>query len=85
MPLEIMDNTFLVTEVQDKLAETIRLLQKYNEIDSSLTLREVYNKYFHPNVLPIEEEKYWKHLQDNDILNIFQFDSDVRKSSCKKD
>ena len=72
---------FLVTEVQDKLAEAIRLLQKYNEIDSTLTLREVYNKYFHPNVLPIEEEKYWKHLQDNDILNIFQFDSEVRKSS----
>ena len=75
---------FLVTEVQDKLAEAIRLLQKYNEIDSTLTLREVYDKYFHPNVLPIEDEKYWKHLQDNDILNVFQFDSEVGSQAAKK-
>jgi hypothetical protein len=40
---------FLVTEVQDKLVETIKLLQKYNKIDNDLSLREVYNKYFHPS------------------------------------
>lgn len=49
---------FLVTEVQDKLAEAIKMLQDYGEIESELTLREVYDKYFHPNVLPIEEDKY---------------------------
>ena len=47
---------FLVTEVQDKIVETIRLLQKYNKIDSNLTLREVYNKYLHPEVLPLDDE-----------------------------
>ncbi|MGN0992846.1 MAG: PHP domain-containing protein [Bacilli bacterium] len=75
---------FLVTEVQDKLAEAIRLLQKYNEIDNTLTLREVYNKYFHPNVLPIENEEIWKVLQENSVLNIFQFDSDVGSQAAKK-
>ena len=75
---------FLVTEVQDKLAETIKLLQKYNEIDSTLTLREVYDKYFHPNVLPIEDDKIWKVLQENSVLNIFQFDSDVGSQAAKK-
>jgi len=75
---------FLVTEVQDKLAEAIRLLQKYGEIDNKLTLREVYDKYFHPNILPIEEDKYWKVLQENSVLNIFQFDSEVRKSSSEE-
>ena len=84
MPLEIMDNTFLVTEVQDKIAETIRLLQKYNEIDSYLTLREVYDKYFHPNVLPIDDENIWKVLQENSVLNIFQFDSEVGSQAAKK-
>ena len=79
-----MDNTFLVTEVQDKIAETIRLLQKYNEIDSSLTLREVYDKYFHPNVLPIDDESIWKVLQENSVLNIFQFDSEVGSQAAKK-
>lgn len=75
---------FLVTEVQDKLAEAIRLLQKYNEIDSTLTLREVYDKYFHPNVLPIEDDNIWKVLQENSVLNIFQFDSDVGSQAAKK-
>ena len=75
---------FLVTEVQDKLTEAIRLLQVNNEIDSSLTLREVYDKYFHPNVLPIEDKNIWKVLQDNSVLNIFQFDSEVGSQAAKK-
>ena len=75
---------FLVTEVQDKLAEAIRMLQDYGEIESDLTLREVYDKYFHPNVLPIEDDKYWKVLQENNVLNIFQFDSDVGSQAAKK-
>lgn len=75
---------FLVTEVQDKIAECIRLLQKYGEIDSTLTLREVYDKYFHPNVLPIEDEEIWTVLQENSVLNIFQFDSDVGSQAAKK-
>lgn len=75
---------FLVTDVQDKLTETIRLLQENNEIDNTLTLREVYNKYFHPSVLPIEEERYWKPIQNVEILNLFQFDSDVGSQAAKK-
>ena len=75
---------FLVTEVQDKIAETIRLLQKYNKIDSNLTLREVYDKYLHPEILPIDNEKIWKALQNGDVLNIFQFDSDVGSQAAKK-
>ena len=75
---------FLVTEVQDKLTEAIRLLQKYGEIDETLSLREVYDKYFHPNVLPIDNEDAWKALQENNVLNIFQFDSDVGSQAAKK-
>ena len=75
---------FLVTEVQDKLVETIRLLQKYNKIDSDLSLREVYNKYFHPEVLPLNNDKIWKALQENSVLNVFQFDSDVGSQAAKK-
>ena len=75
---------FLVTEVQDKIVETIRLLQKYNKIDSNLTLREVYNKYLHPEVIPLDNKKIWEALQNNNVLNVFQFDSDVGSQAAKK-
>ena len=63
---------FLVTEVQDKLVETINMLQETGELESNLTLRQIYDKYFHPNVLPIEEEKYWKPIQNVAVLGLFQ-------------
>ena len=75
---------FLVTEIQDKLAECIRMLQENGEIENDLNLKEVYDKYFHPSKLPIEEEKYWKPIQENTVLNIFQFDSDVGAQAAKK-
>ena len=75
---------FLVTDVQDKLCEGIRLLQENGEIEQDLTLREVYNKYFHPSVLPINEDKYWKVLQENKVINIFQFDADDGRQAAKK-
>ena len=75
---------FLVTEVQDKIAETVRLLQEYGEIEADLTLREVYDKYLHPEVLPLNDENLWKSLHENNVLNIFQFDSDVGSQAAKK-
>ena len=75
---------FLVTEVQDKITQTIKFLQEDNKIDPELSLREVYNKYLHPSVLPIEEMKYWQALHNNQVLNCFQFDSDVGSQAAKK-
>ena len=75
---------YLVTEVQDKIVEAIKLLQQDKQIDPTLSLREVYDKYFHPSVLPIEEDKYWKVLQNNEVINIFQFDSDVGLQAARK-
>ena len=69
---------FLVTEACDKITETIRLLQKYNQIDKNLTLRQVYDTYLHPKILPIEDDNVWTAIQENKVLNVFQFDSDVR-------
>ncbi len=66
---------FLVTEIQDKLGKTIELLQKDNVIDSNLSLREAYNKYFEPESLPINESKYWDAICNQKVLNLFQFDS----------
>ena len=75
---------FLVTEVQDKITQTIKFLQEDGEIDPDLTLRQVYDKYLHPSVLPIEDMKYWKALHENRVLNCFQFDSEVGSQAAKK-
>ena len=75
---------FLLTEVQDKIAQCIKFLQENGEIEKDLTLREVYNKYFHPDVLDIEDKATWKNIQEGKILNIFQFDSDVGSQAAKK-
>ena len=75
---------FLVTEVQDKIVETINLLQQDNKIDPSLYLKEVYDQYLNPEKLPIDNAEIWKLLQENSIINIFQFDSDVGSQAAKK-
>ena len=75
---------FLVTEIEDKLCQTIKFLQDYGEIESDLTLREVYNKYFHPDVLPIEDAATWENIKAGSILNLFQFDSMSGSQGIKK-
>ena len=75
---------FLVTEVQDKEVQAIQLMQEDGVIEPHLTLREVYDKYLHPEVLPLENEDIWKALQTCSVINTFQFDSDVGARAAKK-
>ena len=74
---------FLVTEVQDKLVQAIQLLQKDGQIEADLSLREVYDKYFHPNVLPLKDKRIWDALGNVSVLNTFQFDSQVGSQVAK--
>lgn len=66
---------FLVTEACDKIVQAITLLQEAGEIEQDLSIREIYNKYLHPEVLPIDDEKCWDALDNVSVLNTFQFDS----------
>ena len=74
---------YLVTEIQDVIVQCIQLLQKYNKIDPKLSLREAYDKYLHPEVLPIEDSKLWEALQSGNILKCFQFDSMVGSQTVR--
>ena len=75
---------FLVTEVQDKIVQTIKFLQEDGKIEKDLSLREIYNKYLHPNVLPLDDEKIWQALGDVSVINTFQFDSLEGVKAAKK-
>ena len=84
---EFLGNTkydFLVTEVQDKIATTIKLLQEDNVIDPNLSLRQAYDKYLHPEILPIKDKKIWEALSNNSVINVFQFDSSVGIQTAKR-
>lgn len=75
---------FLVTEVQDKITQTIELLQNDGKIEKELTLKQAYDKYLHPSVLPIEDSDVWKAIQTVSVLDLFQFDSDIGSQAAKK-
>ena len=75
---------FLLTSVQDIIIQTIELLQADNVIEKDLTLRQVYNKYLHPAVLPRDDQKMWDALANGDVLGCFQFDSSVGAQAAKK-
>lgn len=75
---------FLLTSVQDMLLQAIQFLQADGEVESDLTIREVYDKYLHPEVLDIKDKATWKNINANKILACFQFDSDIGSQGIKK-
>ena len=75
---------FLLTDVQDIIIQTLNLLQADGIIEKDLSLREIYNKYLHPSVLPKDDNKMWDALANNQVVNCFQFDSPVGAQAARK-
>lgn len=48
------------------------------------SLRETYDKYLHPSVLPQDDDRMWDALANNEVLSCFQFDSAVGSQAAKK-
>lgn len=74
---------FLVTEIQDIITQCLNLLQKNKKIEQNLTLRQMYNKYLAPTVLPLEDERLWNAASSGKILKLFQFDTQVGGQTIK--
>lgn len=74
---------FLVTEIQDVIVQCLNMLNEYNEVDQDLSLRQLYDKYLHPDVLPIDDDKMWDVLAEGKVLKLFQFDSQVGSQTVK--
>ena len=75
---------FLVTEVSDKIIQCINLLQKDNKINPQFSLREVYDKYLHPEVIDTTEQALWDALGEGNVLDVFQFNTGVGLAIAKK-
>lgn len=74
----------LVTEIQDKIVQSIKLMQEDNIIEPELTIREAYEKYLHPDVLPMDDPDTWSVIQRAASLDLFQLDSDIGRQGAKK-
>ena len=75
---------FLVTEISDKIIQCFELLQNDKQIETDLDLRNLYNKYIHPEVMDTTEQNIWEHLAAGDIMDIFQFSTGVGLAIAKK-
>lgn len=75
---------FLVTEICDKLTIAITLLQRDGLIEPDLSLRQVYNKYLHPDVLDLKNQKLWDALSNGEVLDVFQFSTGVGLATAKQ-
>ena len=74
----------LVTSVQDMLVQTLLMMQKDGILEQGLNLRELYNKYLHPDVLPLDDKDTWNTIQNASSLNLFQLDSTIGRQGAKK-
>ena len=74
---------FLVTEISDKIIQCFNLL-KADGIIEDLSLRDIYNKYIHPEVIDTTDKKIWDHLAAGDVLDVFQFNTGVGLAIAKR-
>lgn len=74
---------FLLTSVSDKIITTIHLLQEDDLIERELSMREAYNKYLHPENIKLDNPAIWNALAEGNILDVFQFNSDVGLQAAK--
>lgn len=74
----------LVTLVQDSISQTLLMMQKDGILEQGLSLRELYNKYLHPDVLPLDDKDTWSTIQNASSLNLFQLDSTIGRQGAKK-
>ena len=74
---------FLVTEISDKIIKCFDLLQT-DGVLPQMGLRDMYNKYIHPEVIDTTDTNIWSHLAAGDVLDVFQFSTGVGLAIAKK-
>lgn len=68
---------FLVTDICDKLAVALNLLKENGYFQGLNSLREIYNKYLHPQVIDIKNPRLWEALENGEVQDVFQFNTAI--------
>lgn len=74
---------FLLTEISDKIIQCFKLLVE-DKVIEDLPLRELYNKYIHPEVMDTTDSRLWEHLAAGDVMDVFQFSTGVGLAIAQK-
>ena len=74
---------FLVTEISDKIIKCFELLVADGRLED-IGLRQLYNKYIHPEVIDTTDQRIWDHLAAGDVMDVFQFSTGVGLAIAKK-
>ena len=74
---------FLVTEISDKIIKCFELLQT-DKVIQTMSLRNLYNKYIHPEIIDTTDQHIWDHLAAGDVMDVFQFSTGVGLAIAKK-
>lgn len=68
----------------DKIRLTMDYLIANNHIERQATLKETYLKYFSTKTLEYDKPEYWEKIHNNEVFDLFQFDSMVAMDAVNK-
>ena len=74
----------LTTKALTKIRKTLDFLINDNIIQSEKTLKDTYNKYINPMTMKYDTNKTWELVGNNEIIDLFQFDTDVSVDALSK-
>lgn len=75
---------FLTVSGLDKIRLTMEYLITNNHIEKQATLKETYLKYFSTKILDYDHKEYWEKIHNNEVFDLFQFDSMVAMDAVSK-
>ena len=75
---------FLTVSALDKIRLTMDYLITNQYIEKQETLKETYLKYFSTKTLEYDKPEYWEKIHNNEVFDLFQFDSMVAMDAVNK-
>ena len=74
----------LTVKALDKIRLCMDLLIEAGYIEWQGSLRKTYDKYLHPDVLDYDTSEMWDMVGNNEVVDLFQFDTPVGIEAIKK-
>lgn len=74
----------LLTSISSKISTCLNLLQENGYIEKELSLRQIYDKYLHPEYMDYDKEELWNNLASGKVMDVFQFNDGVGMAVAKQ-